>query len=321
MKLRAWISFWVLAAIWGSSFLLIRIGVTEDASGGATLSAAQVAFIRSAIAAVGLNLVLFFRGKRHQNYTASTWFGLFLLGIGNGVLPYWLIGLGEQSIESALASIVQATVPLFSLLIAHFALPDEKINPQKLVGLALGFAGVVILATRTAGDGKENSLIGMLAIVAASLSYAIFTVYSRRTLLKKLEPIQVSSGSFIFAALGGVVFIFLEPLLGGRPPADLAAVPQNVILAVILLGVVNTFVAYLFFYSIIKELGAFVASNVTYVVPVFGVLLGALYGEVIDARLLLGGALIFAGVAAINLGGRVRTWWAARRALGAAPTP
>jgi drug/metabolite transporter (DMT)-like permease len=81
-----------------------------------------------------------------------------------------------------------------------------------------------------------------------------------------------------------------------------------------LLGVVNTFVAYLFFYSIIKELGAFVASNVTYVVPVFGVLLGALYGEQIDGRLLLGGALIFSGLAAINLGGRVRVWWAARQA-------
>lgn len=312
MKLRAWISFWVLAAIWGSSFLLIRIGVTEEA-GVAALSAAQVAFLRSTIAAIGLNIVFFARGKRHQ-YDRGTWGGLALLGIGNAVLPYWLIGLGEQSIESALASIVQATVPLFSLVIAHFFLPDEKINAQKLVGLALGFTGVVVLATRSADTGKENSLIGMFAIVLASLSYAIFVVYSRRSLLKKLEPIQVAAGSFIFSGLGGLVFIYLEPLLGGRAPANLADVPSNVLLAVSLLGVVNTFVAYLFFYSIIKELGAFVASNVTYVVPVFGVLLGALYGEHIDGRLLFGGALIFSGLAAINLGGRVRVWWAARRA-------
>ena len=316
MKVRAWVSFWILAAIWGSSFLLIRIGVSEEA-GAATLSAAQVAFMRSTIAALGLNIVLFARGKRH-NYSRSTWGGLALLGIGNAVLPYWLIGLGEQSIESALASIVQATVPLFSLVIAHFFLPDEKINPQKLVGLALGFTGVVVLATRSSGTGQENSLIGMFAIVLASLSYAIFVVYSRRSLLKTLEPIQVAAGSFIFSALGGIVFMYLEPLLGGRAPADLALVPQNVILAVVLLGIVNTFVAYLFFYSIIKELGAFVASNVTYVVPVFGVILGALYGEQIDARLLLGGGLIFSGLAAINLGGRVRIWWAARKAAAAA---
>jgi drug/metabolite transporter (DMT)-like permease len=315
MKLRAWLSFWLVSAIWGSSFLLIRIGVTEShgaVAEEATLSAAQVAFIRSTIAAIGLNIVLVLRGKRHH-YDLGTWGGLALLGIGNAVLPYWLLGLGEQSIESALASIVQAVVPLFALLIAHFALPDEKINPQKLIGLVLGFVGVMVLATRSAGDGKENTLWGILAVVAASLSYAIFTVYSRRTLLRKLDPIQVSSGSFIFAGLGGIVFIFLEPLLGGRAPADLAAVPSGSLFAVLMLGVINTFVAYLFFYSIIKELGAFVASNVTYVVPVFGVLLGALYGESIDARLLLGGALIFAGVAVINLGGRVRAWWAARR--------
>lgn len=312
MKLRAWISFWILAAIWGSSFLLIRIGVSHE-EGAAVMSAAQVAFLRSTIAAIGLNIVLFARGKRHT-YDRSTWGGLALLGIGNAVLPYWLIGLGEQSIESALASIVQATVPMFSLVIAHFFLPDEKINIQKLVGLALGFTGVVVLATRSAGAGQENSLIGMFAVVLASLSYAIFVVYSRRSLLKKLEPIQVASGSFIFSALGGIVFIYLEPLLGGRPPADLAAVPQNVLLAVGLLGLVNTFVAYLFFYAIIKELGAFVASNVTYVVPVFGVLLGALYGEAIDGRLILGGVLIFSGLAAINLGGRIRVWLAARRA-------
>lgn len=316
MKLRVWVSFWVLAAIWGSSFLLIRIGVTEspDGAAAATMSAAQVAFIRSTIAAIGLNVVLFARGKRH-GYDRQTWFGLALLGVGNAVLPYWLIGLGEQSIESALASIVQATVPLFALVIAHVFLPDEKINPQKLVGLALGFTGVVILATRSAGEGKENSLWGMLAVAAASLSYAIFTVYSRRTLLKKLEPIQVAAGSFIFAGLGGVAFVFLEPLLGGRPAADLAQVPSGALIAVVLLGLVNTFVAYLFFYSIIKELGAFVASNVTYVVPVFGVLLGALAGETIDERLLLGGAFIFAGVAAINLGGRVLAWYATRRAV------
>jgi len=316
MKVRAWVSFWILGAIWGSSFLLIRIGVSEE-PGAATLSAAQVAFIRSIIAAIGLNIVLFARGK-HHNYDRATWGGLTLLGIGNAVLPYWLIGLGEQSIESSLASIVQATVPMFSLVIAHFFLPDEKINPQKLIGLALGFTGVVVLATRSAGTGQENSLIGMFAIVLSSLSYAIFVVYSRRSLLKKLEPIQVASGSFIFSALGGIAFIVIEPLLGGRAPADLALVPQNVILAVLLLGVVNTFVAYLFFYSIIKELGAFVATNVTYVVPVFGVILGALYGEQIDGRLLLGGGLIFSGLAAINLGGRVRIWWAARRAATAA---
>jgi len=316
MKVRAWVSFWVLAAIWGSSFLLIRIGVSEEA-GAATLSAAQVAFMRSTIAAIGLNIVFFARGKRH-NYDLSTWGSLALLGIGNAVLPYWLIGLGEQSIESSLASVVQATVPLFSLVIAHFFLSDEKINPQKLIGLALGFAGVVVLATRSAGEGKENSRMGMFAVVLASLSYAIFVVYSRRSLLNKLAPIQVAAGSFIFSALGGLVFVYLEPLLGGRAAADLSAVPQNVILAVVLLGVVNTFVAYMFFYSIIKELGAFVASNVTYVVPVFGVILGALYGEDIDARLLFGAALIFAGLAAINLGGRVRLWWAARRAAASA---
>lgn len=296
MQKWAWAAFWLTSAIWGSSFLLIRVGVEEVSPG-------QLAFLRCLIAAVGLNVVMFLRGRRYPK-DRQTWIALALVGFGNATLPYFLIGWGEQNIESALASIVQSTVPLFALVIAHFYLVDERMTWPKVIGLLLGFIGVVVLAMRSMGGGGENSLWGMLAIVGASLSYAAFTVYSRTSLLNKnIQPIVVSAGSFIFAALFGLAFIVLEPLLGiGQ--AWLPSLSKDVVIAIILLGLINTFVAYLFWYFVVNSLGAFVASNVTYIVPVFGVTLGWLVlNEKVDALLLVGAALIFAGLAVINLGG------------------
>ncbi|MBP6298389.1 MAG: EamA family transporter, partial [Anaerolineae bacterium] len=168
MKRFAWFSFWLVAAIWGSSFLLIRVGVEQFTPG-------QVAFIRCVIAAVGLNAVLLLRGKRYPT-DPRIWVAIVLVGIGNASLPYWLIGLSEQIITSSLASVIQATVPLFSLVIAHFMLADERITPPKIAGLVLGFIGVSVLALRQGSLSGE--MTGVLLMVLGSFFYGLFAVFN-----------------------------------------------------------------------------------------------------------------------------------------------
>ncbi|KXK50732.1 MAG: hypothetical protein UZ13_02280 [Chloroflexi bacterium OLB13] len=301
MKTFAWVSFWLVAAIWGSSFLLIRVGVEHFTPG-------QIAVIRCAIAAIGLNAVLLARGKRYPR-DLGVWIAFAIVGFGNAALPYWLIGLGERTIESALASVIQATVPMFSLVIAHFALADERVNIQKILGLIMGFVGVTVLAVRQTSSSQENALGGMLMVIAASLCYAALTVYTRRRLSNTIEPIVIAGSTFFLAVPAALVLVLLEPVLGVQVAADVGPMTGEALGSVLVLGLLNTFIAYLFFYYIIRELGAFRATSVTYVVPVFGVVLGGLaLHEQIDLPLIAGAALILSGIAVINLGGRLVEW-------------
>lgn len=292
-----WAGFWLLGLIWGSSFLLIRIGVQE-------LNQYQVVFIRTLIAAVGLNIVLLLRGKRLPTDWKSIR-PLIVIGVGNTAIPFMLITWGEKSVESGLASVLQATASLFTLVIAHFVFQDERITPQRIAGLVLGFFGVVVLASRSWVDGQviTGDLLGQLAIVVASLFYAMFTVYSRKVGYG-MEPIVISSGAMTTAAVVTGLLTLASPLLGESAPKALSDLSSDVLFSVLVLGFLNTFIAYLIFYELVPRLGAARTSMVTYVVPVVGLFLGAVFlDEILDSRLLLGAALIFAGIGVVNLKG------------------
>lgn len=282
--------------IWGSSFLLIRVGV-ED------MSATQLVLIRTSIAAVFLNLVMNLKGKRIPT-DWPTLRALGIIGAGNVAIPYTLISLGEQTITSGMAAVLQATAALFTLVIAHFAFSDERITRRKIGGLVIGFSGVVALSAGSISDGELDvqMFLGQMAVVIASLFYATFITYSRKVLKQDVAPIVVSATTFIAAAGCALLFVLVEPLLGGRAFTPLDALPGNALLAAFGLGFINTFIAYMFFYFIIRELGAFRASMVTYVVPVVGLLLGwLLLDEVVSVSMLAGAALIFTGIGIINI--------------------
>lgn len=296
MKSWAWAAFWTVGIIWGSSFLLIRVGVES-------LSPAQLVLIRTGIAALGLNAVMLLRGRRWPR-DGATLRALVVIGVGNTVLPYFLISVGEQTVPSGLASVIQATVPFFSLAMAHFAFTDERISTRKVAGIVFGFTGIIVLSSRSLTDGRsiEDLFLGQMAIIAASFCYASATVYSRSVLKTRVEPIVVATTVMTFGALVSPLFVLLEPALGGRAWVPLGDVGSDALLVAFALGFFNTFIAYLFFYFIVQELGAFRATMVTYIVPVVGLLLGWLVlDEVIDSLLLLGAALIFTGIAIINL--------------------
>lgn len=296
MNRSAWASFWILGLIWGSSFLLISIGV-ED------LSATQLVFIRTLIAAIGLNSVVLWR-KLSYPRDPKVIRAMMIIGVGNATVPYTLIALSETQIPSGMAAVLQATASLFTLVIAHFAFADERINQKKIMGLVLGFIGVIILSSESFSGGEFNSnmFMGQLAMVGASLCYAIFTVYSRTVIKQKIEPVVVAATTFISSAISGFIFMLIEPSIGGRSAVPLDQLPTDSLFAVLMLGFLNTFIAYLFFYYIVQQLGSFRSVMVTYIVPPVGLILGALIlKEEFSAIMLFGALLIFAGIGVINL--------------------
>lgn len=297
---QAWAGFWVLALIWGSSFLFIRIGVEQ-------IPPFQLVFIRTGIAAVGLNAVVLLRGKRLPTDWRSI-ADLLFLGIVNTVFPFALITWGETHIESGVTSVLQGTAALFTLVVAHFALADERITARKLAGLVIGFLGVVVLASRSnsaANSGTTDStlyLLGQLAIVVASFCYAIGGTFSRKTIQNRLEPIVVAAGAMTVAAVVTGIITYLAPALGGPSPILLTQLEPRVLGAILALGLINTFVAYLIFYSLVAVLGAARTSMVTYVIPAVGLILGALFlGEQVDIRLLIGAIMILGSIGIVNL--------------------
>jgi drug/metabolite transporter (DMT)-like permease len=296
---QAWLGFWVLALIWGSSYLFIRIGVEQ-------LPPFQLVFIRTAIAAVGLTIVAYARGKRFPTDRQGVR-DLLFLGIVNTVFPFALITWGEIHIESGLASVLQGTAALFTLVLAHFALADERITLKKLVGLIIGFVGVIVLANRSGGEvvgGEEPiwHLLGQAAILGSSLCYATGGVYSRRVMKNRLEPIVVAAGAMSVAAIITGVIAYWVPALAGAVPVALTELKPAVLGAILTLGFFNTFGAYLIYYSILAALGAARTSMVTYVLPVVGLLLGALFlDEQLDSRLIIGAILIIGSIAIVNL--------------------
>lgn len=295
MNKQAWASFWLIGFIWGSSFLLIRIGVRE-------LRPIEVVFIRTAIAAIGLGLVIALRRvpipTDWRNIRA-----LIIIGLGNVVAPFALISWGEQYITSGMAAVLQSTAALFTLVVAHFTFADERITLRKIIGLLAGFIGVVVLFGGELGISSEEGInlavLGQLAIVAASAFYATFTAYSRKIIQGTVAPVVMAGGTMIVAAIATAPFaLFTE---GGFTPLR-QGISNDILLAVITLGFVNTFIAYLFYYFVVRELGASRASMVTYIVPVVGVVLGALLlAEEVGLSLVIGTVLIFAGIAIVNL--------------------
>ena len=296
---QAWGGFWLLALIWGSSFLFIRIGVEQ-------LPAFQLVFIRTGIAAVGLTMVVYLRGKRLPTDWRSIG-DLLVLGVVNTVLPFALITWGEMHIESGLASVLQGTAALFTLVVAHFTFADERISLRKLVGLLIGFLGVVVLASRsTVGNIVQSDatmhLLGQLAIIVASFCYALGGTYGRKAMQHRLDPVVVAAGAMTVAALLSGIIAWVSPLLGGPAPISLSQLTPSVLGAVLALGLVNTFGAYLIYYPLVSILGAARTSMVTYVIPVVGLVLGAIFlGELVDLRLVIGTLLIVGGIGIVNL--------------------
>ena len=297
--MKNWAIFWLLGLVWGSSFLLIKVAVDE-------LGPLPLVSVRIGLAAIFMAAFLVLTRRRLPSARRER-LALLFVGVMNTAVPFTLITWGEQTIDSGLATVLNATVPLWTLVFAHVALADERFSSQKLIGLLVGFGGVALLASRGNGSGAANPLAGQLAVLIASACYAISAVVIRRY-LRAVEPLTIAGSSLI---IGGFVVVGAT-LAVARPLPALASLSGTTAAAVVTLALLNTVFAYFLFYHLIDTWGATRTTLVTYVMPPVGVTLGWLFlDERVDWKIVVGAALILGGIVAVN--------W--RRTPAPVPTP
>jgi drug/metabolite transporter (DMT)-like permease len=301
-----WLIFLALGFFWGSSYLFIRIGVQHGLEPftlimfrlliGFALLASVVVVAREPLP----------RDRRIYGH-------LFVMGAINIAVPFSLITFAEQTVDSSLASVINSAVPLFVIVIAALFLKGEAITVNRLVGLVVGFVGVAILVGFDVGKLISGGAVGELALIGATISYAVGAVYSRRNIhgLRPMIPavFQVFFGLLITATLA---FLTERPLAVDWAP--------EAILSVVWLGLLGSGLAYLCFFRILQHWGATRTSLVAYLLPVYGIALGAfVLHEPIAVSTLIGTALIIGGIALVNSRYGTRTLWERRAEKGSPP--
>ncbi len=282
-----WTLLGMLSLIWGSGFLFSKIAV-ED------IGPPTMVLIRVSLGSLLLYAIIRLRGiPLPRGWTL--WRPLFVLGLLNTTLPFTLNAWGLTRIDSGLAGILTATVPIFTVMIAHFATRDEHVTGAKATGIAVGIVGVVVILGTDLGSLATGSGPGKLAILLSSLLYGISAVYARS--LKDIPPMILTLGQLCTAA----IWLLPVVLIADRPWRTAATWSLDAVLAILLLTVFGTVLAYLMFYRILTTAGATNASLVAYVIPVVAVALGALF---LDERLhmyqVLGMILIIGAMALID---------------------
>ena len=269
-----------LALIWGASFLFIKVAVRE-------LTPATLIVGRLGLAALTLGLLVPFvvgTGETARQLHAN-WVWLVVVALVNTAIPFWLLSWGETRIDSGLASIIQASVPIFNALIAFIAFREVRVTGIRLLGVGVGFVGVALLV----GAQPEGKVLGALAVVGMAFCYGLGGLLSGRY-LKPAQPIVVS-----FASTAVATLVWL-PVGVAQAPAHMPG--WKTIGSVLALGIPGTALAYLLFFGLITGAGAAYASLVTYLIPPIALAYGAVFlGERFGAAAFGGLALILAGVA------------------------
>lgn len=276
--------FVTLSMVWGSSFLFIKVAVDG-------LSPFQVVLGRLSLGSAVLLGILFARRQRLPR-DIGVWGHLALMGLVANIVPFTLFAWGEERITSGLAGVLNGATPLFTLAIAVLALPEERWNPTRGTGLALGFVGVLLVVGPWDQNPLTSSIPGQLACVAAAASYGVAFVYTRRFLSGRGYPPLVLAAGQLTAAAALLALAF--PLWAHDP----VSLRFSVVASVTALGAVGTGLAYLLYYRLIQDESATTTSMVTYLIPVVSVVLGILaLGEPVTWNLFVGGAVVICGVA------------------------
>ena len=280
----------LLALMWGSSYLFIKIGV-ETLPPLSLVSLRLLVGLAILVVAVVVTRTRLPRDRRTLGHLA-------VLGAVNIAIPFWLIGWAEQHISSGLAGILQSAAPFFTLVLAASFVHDEHITRGRVAGIAIGFLGILVLSARNLADvgtaAGAQRVLGELAVVLASLAYAAGNTYARRA-LREARPLVLATGQVGWALAMVVALAFLVD--GG---ITLPSVPEAWF-AVGWLGSVGTGFAYVIFFRLLTGWGPTRASLVAYLLLVVAVVLGvAVLGETVDATFLAGAVLIVGGIWVLN---------------------
>ena len=290
---RYWPMLLLLAAIWGGSYVLIKVAV-ED------VEPAPLMAFRALVAGIMLAayLVVIMGARRATAEVAKSWRPALVLGAFNAALPFWLVAWGETHVDSTVAGVAQATVPIFTFLLALRFLPHEHVGAARVVGVALGFLGVVVLAGFSPSGGWL-AVAGTLAVVLSSLSYASSGVYGQLRVRTVAGPV-LATGSML---VGGLILL---PLALFQLPS--AWPDTEAVASILALTVLGTAFAQLILFRILRLYGSRRLSLVTYLMPGFAIVYGAvLLDEPVTAAALGGLALILAGVALASGAGLLRS--------------
>lgn len=277
----------LLAALWGPSFVFIKVAVE-------TIPPLTMVLGRVAIAAVLLYVILRWQHGRLPR-SLDTWKHLSFVALVHNAIPFFLFAWGEQYVDSALASILNGTIPLFTIVLAHFLTQDDRLTGAKVWGVLIGFGGMVILVLPAFQAGVAATMWGVLALVLASFLYGVAIVYARNH-LRGLPPLVAPTGQMIMASL------FLLPLVVViEKPWTAVAPSMPSLLATIALGVFGTALAFVVYYRLLERAGASYVSMVAYLIPIFGVALGVLLlDEPLTRQMVIGCSLILLGVMIAN---------------------
>jgi drug/metabolite transporter (DMT)-like permease len=281
-----WLLLILLSIVWGGSFFFAKIAVAE-------LPPLTIVLARVTIAATALHLLVLATGQRMPG-DLGVWRDFLLMGLLNNAIPFSLIFWGQKEIASGLASILNATTPLFTVLVAQAFTVEEKATAAKLTGVGLGIVGVALMIGLDLMSGLGSHLTSELAVLAAALSYAFAGVFGRR--FRGRPPLVVAAGQLS----GSSILILPTALLIDRP-WDLPMPSTGTWAALVGLALLSTALAYVIFFRILARAGATNLLLVTFLIPVSALLLGvAFLSESVTAHQLLGMLLIGLGLVVID---------------------
>ncbi len=286
-----WLLILLLGFIWGGSFFFNAVAV--DA-----FHPLLVVFLRVFVAAAILWLIMFAR-KQVATQSVPMWIAFLVMGCLNNAIPFMCIVWGQQYIASGLASVLNATTPLFTIVFASWMLSDESMSLNKFIGVVLGIVGVVIMMSNDLRSGMTASLFGQALILAAAISYAFAGIFGRRFKAMGISPMMTATGQVTGSSLLLLPLLFLY-----EPARDISNATPAAWLSVIGLATLCTAFAYLLYFKILGAVGASNLALVTFVVPVSAIVLGGLFlQEVITSAQWLG--IVVIAISLLVIDGRL----------------
>ena len=283
-----WTMLTGLSIIWGGSFFFIALSVKE-------LPSFTIVFLRVALASLMLWPVLMLFGKKFPR-DKEIWKMFFTIGLINNVIPFSLITWGQHHIASGLASILNATTPFFTLLLAHFLTREERITKNRLSGLVIGFLGVVLIVGLDFAEGASVNTLAQLAVLGAAFLYGLAIVYGRRFNSMGINPIIAATGQLTASTIGLFPIVLLV-----ESPWNLPFPSHITWFAIFGLGALSTALAFILYYRVLATAGAVNISLVTFLLPVSAIFLGVLFlNERLEIKHFTGMTVIWLGLAIID---------------------
>jgi len=283
---QEWVLLIILSVLWGGSFFFGKVALSE-------LRPFTVVLGRVSIAAVALNLIVRATGHKMPS-SPKMWAAFLIMGMLNNLIPFSLIVWGQTQISSSLASILNATTPVWTVLLAHFLTVDERLTPNRLIGVFCGVIGVAIMIGLDALEGLEINILAQIAVIGAAISYAFAGIYGKR--FKGTPSIIIAAGQITGTTLMMIPIALVVDKFWLLPMPSL-----NVWWALLGLALLSTALAYIIYFRLLSTAGATNLLLVTFLIPVSAIFLGIVFlGEQLDIRHFVGMGLIGLGLIAID---------------------